>query len=345
MTQRQALGIDINNWARIGGVNFNLAQQQIMKGTYDFLIIKAGLGLNKSVTFEEQRTGVEAKSIPYSTYFFPDANTDINQQAKFYIDLVGTDQPSYIVDVELPYAISEGGRLPTSNELSEFLDELEKLTKKQPVIYSSISVLSQIRFLSAAENYKLWIAYYPWDKSLLPHRSVQYSFFTDFLDDYANTGPSTVRGTNLAQNVILWQFSAEGKGYDYIYNTHTADPRNPEGNKFADLNVSMQERDVFMKAMFGAIPQPDMSVESNDTQPTEPKKAIEATYPGMTNQDMINLFLEAFSTDEYWKCILDAQLEYLAVPRENRDKVYTGPKIGDLPGLTNDEKGVLLSLI
>jgi hypothetical protein len=60
---------------------------------------------------------------------------------------------------------------------------------------------------------------------------------------------------------------------------------------------------------------------------------------------MINLFLKAFSTDEYWKCILDAQLEYLAVPRENRDKVYTGPKIGDLPGLTNDEKGVLLSLI
>ena len=101
MTQRQALGIDINNWARIGGVNFNLAQQQIMKGTYDFLIIKAGLGLNKSVTFEEQRTGVEAKSIPYSTYFFPDANTDINQQAKFYVDLVGTDQPSYIVDVEV----------------------------------------------------------------------------------------------------------------------------------------------------------------------------------------------------------------------------------------------------
>jgi GH25 family lysozyme M1 (1,4-beta-N-acetylmuramidase) len=342
MTQKQALGIDISNWARAGGVNFDKVQQHIMKGTYDFLIIKAGLGLGKSATFEEQRKGAEAKNIAYSTYYFPDANRNIKKQAKHYVDLVGTDQPSYIVDVELPYPKKDGGRLPTRKELSEFLDELEKLVKKRPVIYSRIDVLSQVRFLTAAKNYKLWIAWYPWDVSLLPHKQVQYNSFTDFLDDYANTRPSTIRGTNLAKNVILWQFSSKGKGRHYIFNKRTADPRHPDGKEFADLNVSVQERDVFMKAMFGDTSQIDTSSEIDDT---EPEEAIEATYPGMTNQDMINLFLEASSIHEYWEWILDAQLEYLAVPRENRDKIYTGPKIEDLPNLEKFEKDALLDVM
>jgi len=340
MTQRQAFGIDISNWARTGGVNFEKVHQHIMKGTYDFLIIKAGLGLGKSVTFEEQRKGAETKNIPYSTYFFFDANKGIKKQAEHYVDLVGADQPSYVVDVEMPYPESEGGRLPTRNELKKFLDEFEKLTKKQPVIYSSINILSQVRFLTAAKGYKLWIAYYPWDKSILPFEKAQYSFFTDFLEDFANTRPSTLRGTNLSKNVILWQFSDKGKGYHYIFNEFTADPRNPVGKKSADLNVSIQERDIFMKAMFGDI----SPITTPIDQPVaEPDDVVVVTYPGMKNQDMINLFLKASSIDLYWEWILDAQLDYMAIPRENRDKIYTGPKIEELPNLEKFEKDALLA--
>jgi hypothetical protein len=345
MTQRQALGIDISHWARTGGVNFEKVQQHIMNGSYDFLIIKAGQGLGESVTFEEQRKGAEGKNIPYSTYYFLDANRNLKKQAQHYVDLVGVNQTSYFVDVELPYPREDGGRLPTRNELIQFLNELEKLTNKRPVIYSSIRVLRQVRFLTAAKGYKLWIAQYPWDASLLPHKIELYRYFQDFLDDYANQLPFTVPGTGLSENVILWQFTGRGDGPHYIFNERTAHPRFKVGKKNADLNVSMQERDVFMKTIFGDTPQVDTEVDTEvDIDVTEPEEeAIEATYPGLTNQDMINLFLKASSTNEYWEWIVDAQLEYLAVPRENRAKIYAGPKIEDLPNLEEFEKDALLA--
>jgi GH25 family lysozyme M1 (1,4-beta-N-acetylmuramidase) len=340
MDQRQALGIDISHWARAGGVNFAKAQQHIINGTYDFLIIKAGQGLRESDTFLEQRKGAEEKDIPHTTYYFLDPNRDLKQQAKHYVDLVGKGQPSYIVDVEYPYPESEGGRLPTRLELLSFLDELEMLTQKQPIIYSSREILHQVRFLSAAENYKLWIAWYPYDRSIYPHDKVQYNYFIDFLDDYAETRPRTVVGSNIAKNVLLWQFSEKGNGYHYIFNKRTADPRYPVGPKMADLNVSIQERDVFMQTMFGDISTiviPPITEEVEGEEPAEP------TYPNMKNQDMINLFLEASSINLYWQWIMDAQLESMAVPRENRDKFYTGPEIEDLPNLDDNEKDALLA--
>jgi GH25 family lysozyme M1 (1,4-beta-N-acetylmuramidase) len=130
MDKRQALGIDISHWSRTGGVNFEKVQQYVKDGTYDFLIIKAGQGLAESVTFLEQMKGAEQKGIPHTTYYFLDPTVDINKQAKHYVNLVGTEQPSYIVDVELPYPASEGGRLPTRIELLKFLGELERLTQK-----------------------------------------------------------------------------------------------------------------------------------------------------------------------------------------------------------------------
>jgi GH25 family lysozyme M1 (1,4-beta-N-acetylmuramidase) len=338
MAQRQALGIDISHWSRTGGVNYEKVQKYVKEGTYDFLIIKAGQGLAESVLLIEQMKGAEQKGIPHTTYYFLDPNIDINKQAKHYVDLVGTEQPSYIVDVELPRSVSEGGRLPTRTELLQFLDELERLTQKQPIIYSRIQLLRLIRFLTAAKDYKLWIAQYLWDWSLLPQEKVFYRFFSDFLDDYAGTLPPSIRGTNLKKNVLLWQFSEKGDGYHYIFNKRTADPRFTVGKKSADLNVSIQERDIFMQTMFGDTPPPDIT----EVEEEEHEEPAESTYPDMKNQDMINLFLRASSDILYWQWIVEAQLEYMATPRENRDKLYTGPKIEDLPGLEHDEKNALL---
>lgn len=341
MAQRQALGIDISHWSRTGGVNYEKVQKYVKEGTYDFLIIKAGQGLAESVLLIEQMKGAEQKGIPHTTYYFLDPNIDINKQAKHYVDLVGTEQPSYIVDVELPRSVSEGGRLPTRTELLQFLDELERLTQKQPIIYSRIQLLRLIRFLTAAKDYKLWIAQYLWDWSLLPQEKVFYRFFSDFLDDYAGTLPPSIRGTNLKKNVLLWQFSEKGDGYHYIFNKRTADPRFTVGKKSADLNVSIQERDIFMQTMFGDTPPPDIP----EVEEEEHEEPAESTYPDMKNQDMINLFLRASSDILYWQWIVEAQLEYMATPRENRDKLYTGPKIEDLPGLEHDEKNALLKAL
>ena len=64
MAERQALGIDLNEYARTGGINYDLVKDFIQRGVYDFLIIKAGLGFTKSETFDEQRQNVERLDIP-----------------------------------------------------------------------------------------------------------------------------------------------------------------------------------------------------------------------------------------------------------------------------------------
>ncbi|UCD42826.1 MAG: glycoside hydrolase family 25 protein [Chloroflexota bacterium] len=342
MTQRQALGIDISHWSRTGGVNFDKVQQFVSDGTYDFLIIKAGQGLAESVTFVEQMQGAEQRGIPHTTYYFLDPTIDINQQAKHYVNLVGTEQPSYIVDVELPRSESEGGRLPTRSELLKFLGEMERLTKKRPIIYSRMQLLQIIQFVTAAENYKLWMAQYLWDRSLLPQQRTFYRFFSDFLDDYAGTLPPSVKGTKLAKNVLLWQFSEKGDGRHYIFNAQTADPRFTVGKRSADLNISILERDAFMEEMFGgSAPLPPPDDGDGDVVPEQPT----ATYPDVTNQDMINIFLQASSATLYWEWIVEAGLESMAVPRENRAKLYSGPKLEDLPGLEDVEKDALLAAL
>lgn len=71
----------------------------------------------------------------------------------------------------------------------------------------------------------------------------------------------------------------------------------------------------------------------------------ESPYPGMVNQDMINLFYQAAaaSGQNGWKWIERAKLTYMALNRTVRYQPYVGPKIGDLPGLDADEVAALES--
>ncbi len=100
------------------------------------------------------------------------------------------------------------------------------------------------------------------------------------------------------------------------------------------MNVSIQSCSVFMKAMFGIEKQGGDLISD---RPDEPP------YPRMTNQQMINLIYTAaqpFNVDP-WEWIARAGLESLAVPNANRNKRYTGPKIEDLPNLTDQEKAAI----
>jgi hypothetical protein len=67
----------------------------------------------------------------------------------------------------------------------------------------------------------------------------------------------------------------------------------------------------------------------------------------MTNQNLINIIFRAaapYTNDPWNQWIVRAGLTYLAIPEENRKKPYTGPKIKDLPGLTESEKMAILAL-
>jgi len=251
MTDRQALGIDINQYARAGGTNFGLARDHIQAGVYDFVIIKVGLGFNKVDIFDEQVNGCIQHDIPYSTYHFPDPELNMKTQARKYVDWVGTKQQAYIVDVEKP---RQNSRPPNRGELRSYLDELEGLIDVKPILYSSIAILSSIGFKNDAKEYKLWIAHYLYMKSLWPLQKKLYSKFDDFVKDHAGEIPPAARGSGLENNVILWQFTDRGDGRFYIYNRHTNDSRYPDGMTNADLNISIHKRDDFMPMMFNGVP-------------------------------------------------------------------------------------------
>jgi GH25 family lysozyme M1 (1,4-beta-N-acetylmuramidase) len=341
MAERQALGVDINEYSRTGGDNFDLVKEHIQNGVYDFLIIKAGGGTVRGAIFDEQRENAERFGILYATYHFPLPNQDMRAQARRYVDWVGTQQPAYILDIERP---REGPRPPNKAEMRTMIDEMEHLTGKQPVIYSRMGILQEIGFVDEARQYRLWMAQYMYDRSHLPAEQVQYRYFHDFTRDFAWSLPQSVLNTALEENVILWQFSEKGQGPYYVYNRHTQDPEYPTGKKSADLNISIKGRDEFLRRLFGEVPAVREEVEGEGEgrgRRTKPP------YPGMINQEMINLIFTAarpFTDDPWMDWIVPADLEFLAVPPENRSKPYPGPKIEALPNLTKEEKSAILAL-
>jgi hypothetical protein len=352
MVERQALGIDNNDFARTGGTNIDLVKEHIQAGVYDFLILKAGGGMARNPIFNEQREQAEREGIPFATYHWPDPRVgDMKGQARRYIDWVGTEQPVYIVDAEAPI---DGSRPPNKQELRSILGEVEKLTKKQPVLYTRVGILEQIDFVNGASQFRLWIAQYLWDPALsdFPDKKVPYKFFHDFTRDHTGKLPPEVLKNEtvevLKDKVILWQFTDHGDGPHYIYNLFTKDPKFPGGKKGADLNISIKGRKEFMQMMFGGVPviSGREEEEKDGGEGGATVKLAEPTYPGLTNQEMIDLIFTAAEpfTDEPWAdWIVRAKLENLAIPTENRRKPYTGPKIEDLPNLTKEEKAAILA--
>ncbi len=104
MAERQAFGIDINEYSRTGGIYYELAKAHLLTGNFDFIIIKAGLGLAESTLFPEQRQNIEFQQIPYATYHFLDPRWNIKDQMKSYVNWVGVEQSFYIIDIESPAA-------------------------------------------------------------------------------------------------------------------------------------------------------------------------------------------------------------------------------------------------
>ncbi|KAA3648317.1 MAG: hypothetical protein DWQ07_04810 [Chloroflexi bacterium] len=67
------------------------------------------------------------------------------------------------------------------------------------------------------------------------------------------------------------------------------------------------------------------------------------TYPGMVNQDMINVFYRAATqfNQNGWTWIERAQLEYMAATRMDRYEPYRGERVEQLPNLETEEKAAL----
>lgn len=71
----------------------------------------------------------------------------------------------------------------------------------------------------------------------------------------------------------------------------------------------------------------------------------EETYPGLVNQDMINMFYQVASqfSEDGWQWIVKSELTYMIASREMRYKPYRGPKIEDMMGFTTGQRQALLN--
>ena len=69
------------------------------------------------------------------------------------------------------------------------------------------------------------------------------------------------------------------------------------------------------------------------------------TYPGLVNQDLINLFYKvaSFFGENGWHWIVRAGLAAIGATRKTRFEDYRGPQIKSIPGLTQDQLELLES--
>jgi hypothetical protein len=85
------------------------------------------------------------------------------------------------------------------------------------------------------------------------------------------------------------------------------------------------------------IPSPGMEGD----QPSEP------TYPGLVNQDIINLFFKvaAWFKENGWQWLMDSGLGVIGKGREMRFKEYTGPEFALIESLSEDKRAALVAEI
>jgi lysozyme len=76
----------------------------------------------------------------------------------------------------------------------------------------------------------------------------------------------------------------------------------------------------------------------------DPPPAAQATYPGLSNQDMINVFYRAgrLLGRPGWGLLAAAGLAHLAQSAETRNSPYTGLRVEDISGLGEPEREALL---
>lgn len=227
-------------------------------------------------------------------------------------------------------------------DIQKWIDYVAEKTEKPVLLYTSPSVYGDLLKPHDADNkldgMKLWLAAYD-------------------LGDREKTDPIRVTGERFKlkrpeKDWTFWQYSAD---------------KNKQGAKYG-LPAESQDRDIDLNVYNGTIdelsawighqvlstgdPIKDTKDEetSQDTDLPEKPQVVdtpvsEPPYPGLTNQDIINIFNRAANSTNWWDWVVLADLEGLAASPEARKQTYTGPKFEDLPGLSSAQKQALLNIL
>jgi hypothetical protein len=88
-------------------------------------------------------------------------------------------------------------------------------------------------------------------------------------------------------------------------------------------------------------PVPTGKTETPEESPTENSPV--PTYPGLVNQDIINLFYKAAALlgENGWQWLIKTGLKFIADTRAARFLDYVGPDLTEITGLSADQKAVI----
>lgn len=175
----------------------------------------------------------------------------------------------------------------------------------------------------------------------LPLSGPEKQAITTALDDLDTQAPEGVQAGYTNQDMINIFYDAAKQlvidGWTLIIRAGLASLADDRGGLYSGPEVDqMPLNDKEKRALKAAL---------GITTPEPPPPPPATTYPGKTNQDIINLIFRAATpfTREPWEWVVQAGLESLATPPANRLKPYTGPRFEDLSGLSQTQRNALLA--
>lgn len=148
-------GIDVSEWQ--GDIDFKKVKETGIEVVY----IRAGQGFSyKDAKFERNYQEARKNGLKIGVYHYVTARSieDAKLQAQFFVSLISKKQ----IDCKLAMDFETFGNLSKSeiNKIAlEYIKEVERLSKKEVVVYSNTYTATNI-FNKEVAKYPLWVAQY-----------------------------------------------------------------------------------------------------------------------------------------------------------------------------------------
>lgn len=315
----RAQGIDISKW--------QVSYDSTIKA-HDFVFIKGTENIGIDPLFEQHAGEIANVPVRGVYHFFRSIGVEDSMFWKKQADhFLGVVEPH---DFDVLFLDFERKNNQPSIRFGEgarqWLDYVKEASGKKTLLYSNPASYQEYLVQYGQKwmnNYDFWVAQYPFDRRW---------------DDQLNNAISGDWHPRLPaghHDWKFWQFSADG---------NQKGPENGIPRQPWNVVPPAVDLDVFngtvsqLHSWLGIEPGVDGGVVGG----------VAATYPGKTNQNMIDYIYEAaapFTIDPWNDWIVRANLESLAIPDANRYRPYTGPEIKDLPGLTRKEKRAIQAVM
>ncbi len=148
-------GIDVSQWQ--GDIDF----EKVKEAGIEVVYIRAGQGFSyQDPDFERNYEQAKANGLKVGAYHYVTARTveDARTQAQFFVSIISNKQ----LDCKLAMDFESFGSL-TNSEINEialaFLEEVERLSGKEAVVYSNTYDATYV-FSERVAEYPLWVAQY-----------------------------------------------------------------------------------------------------------------------------------------------------------------------------------------